>query len=727
MDDDNDEEGTSCFPSFRIWLCGTFRVERRVGSSYEFIRTTEWGGSSYPRLLLKALLCSPGWQARRDALLDMLWPDAELEQAVQNLNTAVTRLRRVLAPSKGEASLLLTDEDSRVYRLAEQSLLWVDADAALTRLSEAERRGRTSSEALPLLEEAESYLSKGMILQDEEGHWAAGRRATVEQARYRCRLWLAEAYAQQQMPGQAETILSLLLEEDPIDEDVLARLMLLLHRQGMTQQALRRYHAFMEIAAREELEPTEDMRLLAERLRSEKQRSVSDLLDLGESAERPSSTPGDVSMLQLAKEQQVAERGPLVQMETGQRIVVPSGSDVLALPLPLHPIPLEMISMENALWFVLKQHQWETLVSSYSGQALSWEQLQAQLDEEFHTMKPRPLDREYTFSRRQALMTIAAGPVTLLLELQKRTRPDLVEEELLPCCAASIAACWHLMRGSEFALVDEVLSKYLSLLERIAVRSSNYQTVAAGLASQGCRIKGILALHRLDAATRERSFQQAVFYSDIASDPRLQTAALISLAYHNLNPIAAEQIYRQALQHTQSLSPLLLARLYAELAVTVAKQSNKQEAFQYLNSAQEIYPDYPEQDACFLYAEFSPSSLIMENGRTWLALSEHYPDEDFALQAMTTLRRIEGLQHQSMVPQRIDVEITNYRAKTALMMKERDAFCGYLKQGIRGAHLLGSQKRRDEAMMLYRDASLLWLDEKPMKELKDVFLEPKSN
>jgi len=272
MDNGHREENTSYSPLIRVWLCGTFRVERRVGSGYELVRTTEWGGSSYPRLLLKALLCCPGRQARRDALLDMLWPDAELEQAVQSLNTAVTRLRRVLVPSKGEASLLLTDEDSHVYRLAEQSLLWVDVDAALTRLGEAERCGRTSPEALSLLEETESYLSKGMILQDEEGQWAAGRRATVEQARYRTRLWLAEAYAQQQMPGQAETILSLLLEEDPTDEDVLVRLMLLLHRQGMTQQALRVYERACEAAVREEVELTGATRKLAAQLATSEKR-----------------------------------------------------------------------------------------------------------------------------------------------------------------------------------------------------------------------------------------------------------------------------------------------------------------------------------------------------------------------------------------------------------------------------------------------------------------------
>lgn|SRR5437660_7502814 len=61
------ETGTIA-PSFRIWLCGTFRVERRIGTSYEAVRTVEWGGSNYPRLLLKALLCRPGRQARREAL-----------------------------------------------------------------------------------------------------------------------------------------------------------------------------------------------------------------------------------------------------------------------------------------------------------------------------------------------------------------------------------------------------------------------------------------------------------------------------------------------------------------------------------------------------------------------------------------------------------------------------------------------------------------------------------
>jgi hypothetical protein len=111
-------------PAFRIWLCGTFRVERYVDGHYESIRTAEWGGSSYPRLLLKALLCCPGRQVRREAVMEMLWPEVDSEQAVQCLNTATTKLRKVLEPGKGQANLLVTEDDYKHYLLKGQSFLW---------------------------------------------------------------------------------------------------------------------------------------------------------------------------------------------------------------------------------------------------------------------------------------------------------------------------------------------------------------------------------------------------------------------------------------------------------------------------------------------------------------------------------------------------------------------------------------------------------------------------
>jgi DNA-binding SARP family transcriptional activator len=261
-------------PYFRIWTCGAFRVERRIGSSYEVVRTAEWGGSSYPRLLLKALLCCPGRQARREALIEMLWPEAEPEQAAQYLNTATTKLRKVLQPAKGRASLLTTEDDYKLYRVEGQPGLWVDIDGALALLKEAERMGRTSLQALPILEQAEGYLSQGVFLEEEEGLWASSRRATVDQACYRCRIWLAEAYEQQGNLGLAEVTLSALLEDDPTDEDVLCRLMLLLHQQGMTHRALHLYKQTCEALSRDRQEPTEVIKQLATQLSEQRHEKV---------------------------------------------------------------------------------------------------------------------------------------------------------------------------------------------------------------------------------------------------------------------------------------------------------------------------------------------------------------------------------------------------------------------------------------------------------------------
>src|SRR5437660_5107642 len=275
-ENDKQQQGTPMtLPTFRIWPCGTFRVERRVGTSYQAIRTVEWGGSNYPRLLLKALLCRPGRQARREALMELLWPDASFELAVLSLNTATTKLRRVLRPTKEQESLLLTENDATMYCLPGQEVLWVDADAALDLLKQAERQDRTSAETLALLEEAERYFRQGPFQQEEEGQWVAGRRATVEQARYQGWLWLAEAYECQEMPGQAATTLSTMLEEDPLDEDILCRLMVLLHRQGMTHQALRLYERSRQMFVLEGIEPSEGIKLAATQLSAARSETIS--------------------------------------------------------------------------------------------------------------------------------------------------------------------------------------------------------------------------------------------------------------------------------------------------------------------------------------------------------------------------------------------------------------------------------------------------------------------
>lgn len=253
----------SSSPFFRVMLWGPFRVEKRVGETYEAVKTADWGGSNYPRLLLKALVCCPGRRGRREALLDLLWPEIEIEQATANLNTATTKLRALLRPSKGHESLLITEDDATIYQLPDQGVLWVDGDAVQHSLEQAERMGRASAEMLPLIEEAIALASRGAFLEGEEGKWAAEKRATHERERYRGRIWLAESYEQQGRVGQAQTLLTTLLEDDPFDEDALCRLMTLLHGQGMTHQAHLLYQQTQDFFSMEQMDLAETTKALA--------------------------------------------------------------------------------------------------------------------------------------------------------------------------------------------------------------------------------------------------------------------------------------------------------------------------------------------------------------------------------------------------------------------------------------------------------------------------------
>jgi len=148
----------------------------------------------------------------------MLWPEIDSEHAAQNLNTATTKLRKVLQP--GERESLLVAEDTR-YALEGQQLLWVDTDAALALLKDAERVGRRSPHAVMLLEESVKYLSRVAFLEDEDGLWLYGRRRDMKEVLYNGRRWLAEAYVEQDMIGQAELQWRALLGDDSTDENVL--------------------------------------------------------------------------------------------------------------------------------------------------------------------------------------------------------------------------------------------------------------------------------------------------------------------------------------------------------------------------------------------------------------------------------------------------------------------------------------------------------------------------
>lgn len=432
-------------PAFRVWLCGTYRVERYGNRGYEAVRTADWGGSSYPRLLMKALLCSPLRQARREALLEMLWPEVDPEQAVQHLNTATSKLRKVMLPSKEQESFLVTEDDGRFYRLEGQETLWVDADAALALLREVEQIERLSPRALALLEEAAKYLGRGAFLEDEDGLWLYGRRSDLKEMYYNVRRWLAEAYVEQGMIGQAEIQWKILLLEDPSDEDVLRLAMIQLYRHGMGHKADRLYQQIVTLSAKDNLPLTRETEAFAQQMRNEPSIALQDQFSSMPMVQRASS------LLSLEPEVQ----GLLSPTEH-------------ATILPVHMETVALGQADPSAWFGGKLANLLTLVEECCGHPTFCLELQQKIGKELNGMQPKTDDEGYTLSRRQLLITLATLPTALLLTMLQGRHSAGQIEQLLTRCAASIAACWHLMRGSEYAVIEEILPTYLPLLSNLA-------------------------------------------------------------------------------------------------------------------------------------------------------------------------------------------------------------------------------------------------------------------
>lgn len=103
-----------------IRTLGEFAVE--VGGKRIYDR--DWKGVRTKSLLI-ALICEGGQKVPADRLADMLWPDSEGDQAMQNLKVALHRLRR-LGCAAGPAPVSWVHVKHGLVSLP-RSLCWVDA------------------------------------------------------------------------------------------------------------------------------------------------------------------------------------------------------------------------------------------------------------------------------------------------------------------------------------------------------------------------------------------------------------------------------------------------------------------------------------------------------------------------------------------------------------------------------------------------------------------------
>ncbi len=414
------------------------------------------------------------------------------------------------------------------------------------------------------------------------------------------------------------------------------------------------------------------------------------------------------------------------QIENTSIIIVSKKQEIL-LPTATNRYSEEE-SQDWATWFGVRQAQIFAMINIWSRQAFLHDEIQTMINQEIKAMDEAlnqyEAQEQQGISRRQALITIAALPTTLL-SYSRGVAPDMIAQEFLPQCSASVTACWHLLNTKGLTAVNEILPKYVPLLTTIALRPSKYQQEAARIATQTSILQAIIAMHRLNFTAREGHCKDAIRYSKISGDNKLQAAALmylgytLSFCYQPRQPEKAISVFLEGLHILGNDDSLIKSDILMGLGEAYAQCNDEQNALYYLGLAHNHFPSDPELDPSYTYAECGLTTLYQWEGKTYLELVEYQSDRGYQKKASKALLQSIGA---SSLSARCTNETLVYQADAARVLGELEIYTDTLTQAAAMAIEIGSKKRYNEVLQIYQRTPEKWFREPAIKVLsKDVF------
>jgi tetratricopeptide (TPR) repeat protein len=254
-------------PHLRVYILGQFRVERKQNDEWNTIDSRIWHRRR-ARALLGCLLSSPGRRSSREQVMELLWPDLDIDIAANRLNGAVHELRQILEPeiARPAASRMLRLERD-VLEIADRSQIWVDAEAFELLLKDANNCA-DPTETERLLEDASALYRGGYLLEELYSEWAAPRRDALQRAWIGLLLDLANLRSERGMLASAIETLDRLRTAEPTNETALQRLMLLLTQLDRRGEALQVYRQHVAMLQRDyENDPLPETQQLFDELR----------------------------------------------------------------------------------------------------------------------------------------------------------------------------------------------------------------------------------------------------------------------------------------------------------------------------------------------------------------------------------------------------------------------------------------------------------------------------
>jgi LuxR family maltose regulon positive regulatory protein len=177
-------------------------------------------------ILLKVLTSSGGSKIAANRLADIIWPDADGDDARNALKTTVQRLRKLLGDSK------CVEFSDGCVGLSTESC-WIDA-AAFVDMAGMQR---SSGDRVKVLKQALEVYA-GVLLPGEEEAWALEPRARLQRIAHELVMELGTHYESRHRWRRAIRVYKRVFELEPMDEQICRHLMTCYEQSGHNEDAL---------------------------------------------------------------------------------------------------------------------------------------------------------------------------------------------------------------------------------------------------------------------------------------------------------------------------------------------------------------------------------------------------------------------------------------------------------------------------------------------------------
>ncbi|ACZ43741.1 transcriptional activator domain protein [Thermobaculum terrenum ATCC BAA-798] len=231
--------GTEGAGALYVQLLGEFRVA--VGS--RVIERSAWRLRK-ASALIKLLAIARGQRLHREQVVDLLWPDLDLEAGMNNLHYVLGKARRVLEPDAGDFHFLRFDGEWLV--LSPLAPVRVDVGE----FERAARLAHSSGDPASYFSAIALYTGE-LLPEDRYEEWVEERRRALQEVYLRLHMELAGLYESRGEYAHALDVLRRAVELEPTLEAAHAGIMRLLALLGRPQEALRQYEALRAALARE--------------------------------------------------------------------------------------------------------------------------------------------------------------------------------------------------------------------------------------------------------------------------------------------------------------------------------------------------------------------------------------------------------------------------------------------------------------------------------------------